>query len=121
MKHLCPALLGLLACHSPALADPAAVKNVTASRTGNGWSFSVTIRHGDTGWGDYANGWRIEDTSGTVIATRELLHPHVEEQPFTRSLGGVLLPQGIETIHVRVSTSLEGWASETTAVDIPRQ
>jgi hypothetical protein len=47
------------------------------------------LRHGDTGWDDYADGWRIETPAGEVLGTRVLHHPHVEEQPFTRSLGGV--------------------------------
>ena len=27
----------------------------------------VTLTHPDTGWDDYADGWRVEDADGTVL------------------------------------------------------
>jgi hypothetical protein len=94
----------------PASADPATVEDVTLYRTGAAWTVSVTIRHGDTGWDDYADGWRVEAPDGTVVGTRELLHPHVEEQPFTRSLSGVEVPPGLSSVMIRTRTNVTGWA-----------
>ena len=44
--------------------------------------------HPDTGWDDYADGWRVLDMDGNELGMRVLHHPHVDEQPFTRSLSG---------------------------------
>lgn len=104
------ALLALLAV--PAAADPAEIVMVEVTAGESGWRFDVTLRHGDTGWDDYADGWRVELADGTIIGTRELLHPHVEEQPFTRSLSGVAVPAGTSEVAVRTRTSVDGWAAD---------
>ena len=48
--------------------------------------FTVRVRHKDRGWNHYVNRWEILSLEGEVLATRVLAHPHVDEQPFTRSL-----------------------------------
>ena len=93
-----------------AAADPAIIEEARAERDGAGWRISVTLRHGDTGWDDYADGWRILDGDGRVIGTRELLHPHVQEQPFTRSLRVGALPDG--PLFVESSTNVTGWSGD---------
>ena len=98
---------------SPALADPATVVNATARGPGPEWRFDVTIAHPETWWEDYADGWRIETPDGAILGTRVLAHPHANEQPFTRSLGGVEVPEAIEVFMVRARTSVEGWADNT--------
>jgi len=93
----------------PVSGDPAEIVGATATRAGDGWRFDVTLRHGDSGWDDYADGWRIETADGSVLGIRELLHPHVKEQPFTRSLGGVPIPDGVTEVFVRARTNVTGW------------
>jgi hypothetical protein len=94
----------LLCFAAPTLADPLDIVavDIGASR------MSVTLEHPDTGWNHYADGWRIEAEDGTVIGTRELLHPHVEEQPFTRSLTVNDLPDG--PLYIRAKCSVDGWS-----------
>lgn len=104
---------------APAFADPAEVVGVQATPGADGWRFDVTLRHADTGWDDYADGWRIELPDGTILGTRELLHPHVEEQPFTRSLSRVKVPAGSEEVAVRSRTSIDGWSDEAMSVMLP--
>ena len=58
-----------------------------------------------TGWDDYADGWRVEAPDGTILGNRELLHPHANEQPFTRSLSGVVIPADLEEIQIRTRTN----------------
>ena len=111
MKPLALLLLPLLA--TPALADPAEIVAAEATRSGGTWRFDVTLRHADTGWDHYADGWRIEAADGTVLGTRELLHPHETEQPFTRSLTGVAVPDGTVEVFVRARGTAEGWGEET--------
>ncbi len=106
----------LLLLPSAVAADPAVVERVEARPGGDGWTVSVTLSHGDTGWDDYADGWRVELPDGTVLGTRELLHPHVNEQPFTRTLSDVAIPRGTARIAIRARTSTTGWAEGVTAV-----
>lgn len=70
--------------------------------------FTVTVKHADTGWSHYADRFEIVAPNGTVLATRVLEHPHVHEQPFTRTLGGVELPPGIERVTLRAHDSVHG-------------
>ena len=80
----------------------------------------VTVRHADEGWDHYADRWEIVNPeTGGVIAVRELLHPHVNEQPFTRSLTGVEIPGGIDSILVRARCNLHGFEGRRSVQNIP--
>lgn len=103
----------------PAFADAPVIENITAQQSGNSWRFSVTLSHADTGWDDYADGWRVEAEDGTVIGTRVLAHPHENEQPFTRSLGNVSIPQSSDVVYIRAKDLIGGWAKERTAFQLP--
>ena len=71
----------------PALAGEADVVDVTVNcRSDSVCDFSVTVRHADEGWDHYADKWDVVAPDGTVLGTRNLYHPHVHEQPFTRRL-----------------------------------
>ncbi|MDJ0637424.1 MAG: hypothetical protein QNJ20_01215 [Paracoccaceae bacterium] len=96
---------------TPVLADDAVVENVEARQSGAAWSFSVTLSHGDTGWDDYADGWRVVSEDGTELGMRVLHHPHVTEQPFTRSLSGVEVPNGLSTVYIEARTNVDGWGA----------
>lgn len=91
-------------------ADPAVIEGANATHSDTTWRFDVTLSHGDTGWDDYADGWRVVTEDGTVLGTRELLHPHVNEQPFTRSLSRVEIPEGTERVFIEARTSVGGWS-----------
>ena len=100
------ALLALLPL--PALAGDADVLDATAEALGGGqWRISATVQHADTGWDHYANGFEIVGPDGEVLGTRVLYHPHVEEQPFTRS-HTLAIPEGITEITVRALDSVHG-------------
>lgn len=80
--------------------------------------FAVTVRHDDNGWDHYANRWEILAPDGDVIGVRELLHPHDNEQPFTRSLTGIQIPDGLRSVIVRALDSRHGAGGETLSVEI---
>jgi hypothetical protein len=82
-------------------------------------SFAVTVEHADSGWDHFANKWDVLTTDGTVVASRELLHPHENEQPFTRSLQDVNLPAGTKDVDVRAHDSVHGYGGQTIRVSIP--
>ena len=108
-----------LSLAQPALADPARIVGVEALPGASGWTFHVTLEHGDTGWDDYADGWRVETVAGAILGERPLLHPHVEEQPFTRSLSGVAMSDDVTEVVIRARTNVEGWGSEVFVLPLP--
>lgn len=116
MKHL---VLSLVALAAPAFADEPTITAAEATASGGSWRFSVTLAHPDTGWDHYADGWRIEDADGNVLGTRVLAHPHVNEQPFTRSLGNVNLPAGTTHVFIRAKCNVDGWGETTQQLVLP--
>ena len=109
-------LLCLMA--TPALADPPVIEHVTARQSAGTWQFSVTISHPDTGWDHYADGWRVLDMDGNELGVRILHHPHENEQPFTRSLGGVEIPREIKEVQIEARCNVDGWSSERYTVKL---
>jgi len=102
-------------------AGNADVKNVSVEKIGAGtFSFSVTVRHADSGWDHYANKWDISGIDGTIYGTRVLLHPHENEQPFTRSLGAVEIPAGVNSVIVRAYDGVHGAEGVKMTVDLPK-
>lgn len=92
---------------------------------GGSWTFHVTVEHPDTGWEDYADGWDVVTPDGTVLKpdpdspfTRLLLHPHVDEQPFTRSQAGIVIPPGVEQVSVRAHDLVDGYGGREVTVDL---
>ena len=85
---------------------------------GNRWSVSVTLEHGDTGWDHYADNWRVVDGEGNILGDRVLYHPHVDEQPFTRSLGNVKVPEGVTKVYIEAHDKVHGWTPNRLSVDL---
>ncbi|WP_299153864.1 hypothetical protein [uncultured Tateyamaria sp.] len=103
-----------------ALAEEPVIENVMAVGTGTDtYRFSVTIRHPDTGWDHYADGWRVLDMNGNELGVRVLFHPHVNEQPFTRSLDEVKIPAGTTQVQIQARDLPGGWNDGTTIVNLP--
>jgi hypothetical protein len=90
-----------------------------AREAGGSYRFDVTVRHADEGWDHYADRWDVVAPDGSVIASRTLYHPHVEEQPFTRSLDGVKIPEGVTTVRIRAHDKVHGLGGKTMDVIIP--
>ena len=115
MKYVIPLLVALA---TPVAADPPVIEKVVAVAQGTAWRFDVTLRHGDTGWDDYADGWRVLDMNGKELGMRELFHPHVNEQPFTRSLSGIEIPAGVTQVRIEARDSVGGWSGAITTVTL---
>lgn len=113
-------IFGLITAAAPTWADGPQVVNVQASPSGMGWNFDVTLNHPDTGWDHFADGWEIISEAGDVLGYRQLHHPHVDEQPFTRALNNVMLPDGTRRVFVRVHCSRDGWKAERFEVNLSR-
>ena len=72
--------------------------------------FEVTISSPYDRPDRYADAWRVVGPDGEVYGTRELAHPHADEQPFTRSLDGVDIPAEVTEVYVEPRDSIGGWS-----------
>lgn len=102
-----------------AAADAPVVEKVVATKSGDAWRFDVTISHPDTGWDDYADGWEVVDVDGNQLGIRPLAHPHVNEQPFTRSQSGIVIPDGMTEVYIRVSDNVNGYYDDRYPFTLP--
>jgi hypothetical protein len=107
-------------------AADADVLHVRAVQAADGsWTFHVTVQHPDADWDDYADGWDVLTPDGVVIKpdpdspfTRLLLHPHVNEQPFTRSQSGIVIPDDVTQVRVRAHDLVDGFGGREVIVDL---
>jgi hypothetical protein len=92
-----------------AQAGEADVIAATAKRNADGtYRIDATIKSRDTGWDYYAERFEVLTQDGKILATRVLLHPHEDEQPFTRELDNVKIPAGVTEIKVRALMKRKG-------------
>ncbi len=117
MKTLITLIATLTATAS--LASDVEIVNVQASQNGGAWRFDVTLLHADSGWDHYADGWEVLAPDGRSLGMRVLVHPHVNEQPFTRSLGGVVIPDGVTEVVIRARDNVDGWTAATHSITLP--
>lgn len=102
------------------MAGEADVIGVSVQKTGDYlYDFNVTVFHKDSGWQHYTNKWDILDSQGKVLATRTLYHPHVNEQPFTRSLSDVEIPKYVKLVTVRAYDSVHEYGGKEMTVVLP--
>lgn len=96
------------------------VVGVEVEPVGDTFRFDVTVRSADTGPEKYADAWEIRTPDGQALGVRELLHDHVGEQPFTRSLTGVVIPEGVDRVVVAARDSEAGFCGQTIVAVVPR-
>ena len=115
------ALAAAALAFSPVHGGEADVIDVKATKTGErSFRFDVTVRHKDTGWDHYADRWEVLGPDRKVLATRVLYHPHVEEQPFTRSLNSVRVPIGVTRVIVRARDKVHEFGGIEKSVALPK-
>jgi len=109
----------LLICSAQVLASEADVIDAKVIRGDDGsFTFNVTVRHEDEGWNHYADHWLILDNDEQVIAARKLMHPHVKEQPFTRSLSYIQIPDEVTEVTIRAHCSVDNYTGKDMVVKI---
>lgn len=109
---------GLLLVSAVAQAGDVEIKNVYLQQQSSMWKADVTLNHSDAGWEHYADAWRLVDASGKLLGTRVLYHPHVNEQPFTRSLSNIKIPAGTDILFVEAHDKKHGWSPQRVKVDL---
>ncbi|WP_200762883.1 hypothetical protein [Nitrosophilus alvini] len=101
-------------------AGEADVKNVNVEKISkNTYNFHVTVKHSDEGQKHYADRWEILDENGEVLAIRILHHPHIDEQPFTRSMYDVELPKDVKEVKIRAHDLIHGYGGEEKSIKLP--
>ena len=113
-----PLALSVALLANPAFAGEADVIAASAEPVAGGYRVSATIRHADEGWDHYADAFEVLAPDGRVLATRTLHHPHVEEQPFTRSVN-VRVPEGVREVTVRARDSVHGLGGAEITIQLP--
>jgi len=109
----------LLICSVHVLASEADVVNAEVIRGDDGsFTFNVTVQHADEGWNHYADHWLILDKDEQVIAARKLMHPHVNEQPFTRSLSYIQIPDEVTEVTIRAHCSVDNYSGKNMVIKI---
>ncbi|MDH5369020.1 MAG: hypothetical protein OEW99_03290 [Gammaproteobacteria bacterium] len=114
-KHL--TAMGFLLATSVFANDVEIVKVILTKQSGT-WRADVTLNHADTGWEHYADAWRLVDEMGNEIGLRTLYHPHVNEQPFTRSLSNLHIGDDKKIIFIEAHDKEHGWSPNKVKVDM---
>ncbi|MEM8706553.1 MAG: hypothetical protein AAGE98_08855 [Actinomycetota bacterium] len=84
------------------------------------WRFDVTLSSPYDTPERYADAWRVLAPDGSVLGVRELAHDHQNEQPFTRSLSGVVIPDDLDRVVIEGRDQLSSWGGRTLELVLPR-
>ena len=84
------------------------------------WRFAVTISSPYDSPERYAAAWRVLDTDGNELGVRVRAHDHANEQPFTRSLDGVEIPESVGIVVIEGRDLVNGWGGSTLEVALDR-
>lgn len=113
------ALFFLLFISTIAIANQAIVEKVKAQCNENRiCRFTVSIRHADEGWTHFANGFEVLSPKGEVLGRRSLTHPHVNEQPFSRSIRNISIPPLIDKVIIKAYDSVHGASQQKYVVKL---
>lgn len=95
------------------------VVDAELARSGDAWTLSATISSPYDSPERYADAFRALAPDGTELGVRVLTHDHANEQPFTRSLTGMVIPEGVDEITVEGRDLANGWGGRTVTVAVP--
>lgn len=120
------ALCALCAVGASAQSDDAAaqrypdVLSATVERRDAGsFDFAVTVSSPYDTPRRYADAFRVLARDGTVFGERKLLHDHAGEQPFTRELRGVAIPDAVRVVVIQARDQQYGYGGRTVELALP--
>ena len=97
------------------------VVGASASLAADGsWTFQATLSSPYDTPERYADAWRVVGPDDEVYGIRELAHDHANEQPFTRSQSGIVIPDGVDVVTVEGRDQVSGWGGATVEVELER-
>ena len=110
-------IIALFSCNI--LANDVEIVNVEfIHKSGTSWRVNTTLKHADSGWDHYADAWRVMSKDGKKLGERILFHPHETEQPFTRSLSQLIIPQSENSVYVEAHDKVHGWSKQRVMVNL---
>jgi len=86
---------------------------------GDLYRFSVTVQHKDENWEHFAKAWEVLDLDGNILGARVLLHPHINEQPFTRSQT-ISFPENIKRVTIRAYDLIHKFGGKELSIDLKK-
>ncbi len=91
---------------------------VAVSGSPRAYQFAVTVSSPDTGCDQYADWWEVASEDGDELLYRRILtHSHVDEQPFERGGGPVVIDEStVVVVRAHMSTGGFGGAALRGAV-----
>ncbi len=92
---------------------------LTAAGDGT-WNLAATVSSPYDTPQRYADAFRALTLDGTELGVRVLTHDHAAEQPFTRTLTGLTIPEGATQITVEGRDLANGWGGDTVTIPVPR-
>lgn len=95
------------------------IVDASATLSNGSWTFLVTVSSPYDTSERYADGWRILGPDGTEYGFRLLTHDHATEQPFTRSLDGIEIPDGVTVLTIEGRDSTNGFGGTTFELTLP--
>lgn len=84
---------------------------------GDFYRFNVTVQHDDESWEHFAKAWEVLDAEGNILGARILLHPHINEQPFTRS-HTITIPANINQVTIRAYDLVHKFGGKELTLDL---
>jgi hypothetical protein len=96
------------------------VVDALVTKNGSSFRFDVTFSSPYDTAKRYADAYRIKNTNGFVYGIRELSHHHGNEQPFTRSISGVNIPNDVTEVIIEGRDKTYGWGGATLKVTLPK-
>lgn len=93
----------------------------TATQAADGsWTVAATISSPYDSPSRYADAFRVLTSDGEELGVRILTHDHASEQPFTRSLNSVQIPESLRAIVVEGRDQQSGWGGATVELVLER-
>jgi hypothetical protein len=87
----------------------------------NTYDFDVTVSSPYDKAQRYADAFRVTTIDGKPLGERILLHDHRDEQPFTRDLHGVKIPEGIKKVLIQARDQKHGYGGKQIEVILPER
>jgi hypothetical protein len=102
------------------LTHPTVVSAVVEDAGDGTFTVAATISSPYDSRDRFADAFRVSTPDGEVLGVRELSHPHADEQPFTRSLVGLEIPDDVDEVVVEGRDSVNGWGGTAATVPVRR-
>ena len=120
------AVLSVTAIAFPVLAQsksdqkfPDVIDVKVTARGADTFDFDVTVSSPYDTAQRYADAFRVKGLKNVVLAERILLHDHATEQPFTRDLAGVKIPDGTPVVVIQARDQRNGYGGKALIVRLP--